>query len=106
VLDVQSELDLETLKNFTESLESPTLEEAEILGLEQAGVGERVCVDTASILEEGEGLLVGNTSDFFFWFTTKTLKQSIPNLGRSESTRERCTAISCREAIAPIICLS
>jgi 3-dehydroquinate synthase II len=74
VLDVQSELDLETLKNFTESLESPTLEEAEILGLEQAGVGERVCVDTASILEEGEGLLVGNTSDFFFLVHNENIK--------------------------------
>jgi 3-dehydroquinate synthase II len=74
VLDVQNESDLEKLKNLGASFENPLLEEAEVLGLEQAGVGERVCVDTASILEEGEGLLVGNTSDFFFLVHNENIK--------------------------------
>ena len=36
--------------------------EAEVLEVKEVGLGERACVDTVSILELGEGMLVGNTS--------------------------------------------
>lgn len=42
------------------------LEEAEIVGVEKVGIGDRACVDTASILATGEGILVGSASNFFF----------------------------------------
>jgi 3-dehydroquinate synthase II len=32
----------------------------------EVGIGERVCIDTASILEMGEGVLVGSRSNFLF----------------------------------------
>jgi 3-dehydroquinate synthase II len=38
----------------------------EIIGFRDIGIGERVCVDTVSMLETGEGMLVGSTSNFLF----------------------------------------
>lgn len=42
-----------------------SLEELEVTHIEPTGVGDRVCVDTFSLLKEGEGLLVGSTSKVF-----------------------------------------
>ena len=39
---------------------------AEITEIREVGDGERVCVDTASILHIGEGMLVGSRSNFLF----------------------------------------
>ncbi len=39
---------------------------AKIIEIKEVGDGERVCVDTASMLHRGEGLLVGNRSNFLF----------------------------------------
>lgn len=40
------------------------LETATVTGIEEAGMGDRVCVDTTSLLEPDEGLLVGSRSAF------------------------------------------
>lgn len=66
VLSVGSHDELEQLNASGDQGESPELSEGEVVAVEEAGVGDRVCVDTASILERGEGVLVGNTSSFFF----------------------------------------
>lgn len=42
------------------------LDEAEIVSIEKVGLGDRACVDTASLLSSGEGILVGSASNFFF----------------------------------------
>lgn len=42
------------------------LEAAEIVRIETVGLGHRVCVDTCSLLDRGQGLLVGNASEFMF----------------------------------------
>jgi 3-dehydroquinate synthase II len=39
-----------------------------------AGLGDRVCVDTCSLLQDGEGLLVGNTSSAFLLVHAETLE--------------------------------
>ena len=39
---------------------------AKITGISEVGDGERVCVDTASILHRGEGMLIGSQSNFMF----------------------------------------
>ena len=39
---------------------------AKIVDIKEVGDGERVCVDTASMLHRGEGMLVGNRSNFMF----------------------------------------
>jgi len=38
------------------------------------GMGDRVCVDSCSIMDEGEGMLVGNTSSAFFLVHAETLE--------------------------------
>ncbi|ABK76844.1 3-dehydroquinate synthase [Cenarchaeum symbiosum A] len=42
------------------------LQPARITEIREVGDGERVCVDTASMLERGEGMLVGSRSNFMF----------------------------------------
>jgi 3-dehydroquinate synthase II len=45
----------------------------EVLEVREAGVGDRVCVDTSSMLSLGEGLLVGSRSNFFFLVHNESL---------------------------------
>ena len=42
------------------------LKPAKITEIKEVGDGERVCVDTASMLHKGEGMLIGNRSNFLF----------------------------------------
>ncbi len=42
------------------------LREAQVLEIRQVGMGYRVCVDTTELMTEGEGMLVGDKSSFFF----------------------------------------
>ena len=42
------------------------LKPAKIIDIQEVGDGERVCVDTASMLHKGEGMLIGNRSNFLF----------------------------------------
>lgn len=42
------------------------LQKAKIIEIREAGDGERVCVDTASMLERGQGMLIGSRSNFMF----------------------------------------
>jgi len=46
---------------------------AEVVDVKEAGVGERVCVDTSSMLNLGEGLLVGSRSNFLFLVHNESL---------------------------------
>ncbi|MFP5213434.1 MAG: 3-dehydroquinate synthase II, partial [Acidobacteriota bacterium] len=43
-----------------------TLKTAVIESIRPVGIGDRVCVDTCTLMQEGEGLLVGNSSGFLF----------------------------------------
>ena len=52
--------------------EHEALEEAEIVRVEPAGLGHRVCVDTMSMLKRGQGMLVGNSSAFTFLVHAET----------------------------------
>jgi len=39
---------------------------AKVIEIKDVGIGERVCVDTASMLNKGEGMLIGSRSNFMF----------------------------------------
>ena len=39
---------------------------AKITEIQEVGDGERVCVDTASMLHKGEGMLIGSRANFMF----------------------------------------
>lgn len=49
---------------------------ARITTIREAGDGERVCVDTTSILKMGEGMLVGNRSNFMFLIHNESVGSS------------------------------
>jgi len=42
------------------------LSSAKIIDIQEVGDGERVCVDTAAMLNRGEGMLIGNRANFLF----------------------------------------
>lgn len=48
------------------------LQKAVITGIESAGLGHRVCVDTISMLKKGQGVLTGNSSAFTFLVHAET----------------------------------
>ena len=49
---------------------------AEIREVQEVGMGERVCIDTVSMLAEGEGMLVGNKSNFLFLIHNESIGSS------------------------------
>jgi 3-dehydroquinate synthase II len=54
--------------------EKAELKVAKITKLKQVGMGDRVCVDTASLLNIGEGMLVGSQSNGLFLVHSETLE--------------------------------
>ncbi len=52
------------------------LKPAKITEIKEVGDGERVCVDTASILHKGEGLLIGSRSNFLFLVHNESIGSS------------------------------
>ncbi len=59
---------LTTVKKSLVYLGSMNLElkPAKVLEIKDVGTGERVCVDTASMLNRGEGMLIGSRANFMF----------------------------------------
>lgn len=55
------------------------LECATITAIRNVGLGHRVCVDTMSLLEEGQGMLVGNSSAFTFLAHAETAHNNYVN---------------------------
>ena len=51
-----------------------TLDQLTVTSIKPAGMGERVCVDTCSLMTDGEGMLIGNTSFGFFLVHAETLQ--------------------------------
>ncbi len=47
---------------------------ATVTDVEQLGMGDRVCVDTCSRMQPGEGMLLGNTSDAFLLVHSETIE--------------------------------
>jgi 3-dehydroquinate synthase II len=75
VLFVPSRLEeLAKLRKLMED-SSPRLElkEGRITVLRQLGLGDRVCIDTCSMLTVGEGMLIGNQSSCLFLIHSETL---------------------------------
>lgn len=42
------------------------LKAAKVVEIKDVGIGERVCIDTASMLNKGEGMLIGSRANFMF----------------------------------------
>lgn len=65
-----------TLKKESETLGLLT---ARVRRIEPLGLGDRVCVDTCSSMNLGEGLLVGNSSQALFLVHSETVESSFVN---------------------------
>ncbi|MCU0859028.1 MAG: 3-dehydroquinate synthase II [Thermoplasmata archaeon] len=50
------------------------MREGKITVLRQLGLGDRVCIDTCSMLDVGEGMLIGNTSSCLFLIHSETVE--------------------------------
>ena len=58
--------ELAKFKNLVEEGEKLDLREATITEIKKLGMGDRVCVDTITLMSVGEGMLVGNTAEMMF----------------------------------------
>jgi len=65
--------EIDALALEMERFEEIKLLPAEVLEKRDVGSGHRVCVDTASILEEGEGMLLGSQANLLFLVCGETL---------------------------------
>ena len=70
--------DVNQVENSHDLLENPSfkLEYAKILELKDVGMGERVCVDTVSMMDMGEGMLIGSRSNFLFLIHNESVGSS------------------------------
>jgi 3-dehydroquinate synthase II len=64
----------ETLSVVRKIGESFKMEEAVVTSIKPLGLGDRVCVDMAIMLDKGEGLLVGDSSSFLFLVHGETME--------------------------------
>ena len=75
ILDTNSEQEVSDSKNYMENKTLP-IQEINITDVIDVGVGERVCVDTTSILATGEGMLIGSKSNFLFLVHNESIGSS------------------------------
>ncbi len=72
------------------------LKPAKVLEIKEVGNGERVCVDTASMLGRGEGMLIGSRSNFLFLVHNESVGSSFtsPRPFRVNAGAVHCYTIS------------
>jgi 3-dehydroquinate synthase II len=72
------------------------LKPAKILEIKEVGNGERVCVDTASMLHRGEGMLIGSRANFLFLVHNESVGSSFtsPRPFRVNAGAVHCYTIS------------
>ena len=72
------------------------MQQATVTDILEVGDGERVCVDTASMLRRGEGMLVGNRSNFLFLVHNESVGSSFtsPRPFRVNAGAVHCYTIS------------
>lgn len=58
---------------------SVSMDTAEVLSVSPSGMGDRVCIDTCSLLDVGEGMLVGSQSSVLFLVHSETLQTKYVN---------------------------
>lgn len=67
--------DIVELRSILEARESTVpLVHAKVKGIRQLGLGDRVCVDTCSMLAVGEGMLVGNSAQGLFLIHSESIE--------------------------------
>ncbi len=75
ILHTNNEQEVSDSKNYMENRILP-IQEINITDVIDVGIGERVCVDTTSILATGEGMLIGSKSNFLFLVHNESIGSS------------------------------
>jgi 3-dehydroquinate synthase II len=75
IIETDNEEDILKIKNIIREVVF-NIEPAKILEIKDIGTGERVCIDTVSMLSEGEGMLIGNQSNFLFLVHNESIGSS------------------------------
>jgi 3-dehydroquinate synthase II len=75
IIESQDEGDLVKIQNIVKKILFDIIP-AKILDIKDIGIGERVCIDTVSMLSEGEGMLIGNKSNFLFLVHNESMGSS------------------------------
>ena len=65
IFSTDNEKAVDALRDYLDAFVFP-IKSAKILDVRDVGTGERVCVDTTSMLQLGEGMLIGSKSNFLF----------------------------------------
>ena len=65
ILSTNSDKEIEESRQYLDTV-TFQIEPAKIVEIKDVGIGERVCVDTVSMLRTGEGMLIGSRSNFMF----------------------------------------
>lgn len=73
VLPIESFVKGGGLNPLRRELERCAMTKASVTKVADVGLGDRVCVDTASCLALGQGMLIGNSSNFFFLVHSETV---------------------------------
>ena len=74
VMPIDSISKLNSVIRLFEEVNPLELVEVEVLEVREVGLGDRVCIDTTSILEPGEGMLVGGSASFFLLVHSENIK--------------------------------
>ena len=74
LVNISNPADLSKYAFLIEKNEPVCLNEVKITKIETLGIGDRVCIDTCSILEVGEGMLVGSQSSCLFLIASESLE--------------------------------
>lgn len=75
ILETENEEKLKKIKELIQNI-SFDISTAKIVQVKDVGIGERVCIDTVSMLSEGEGMLIGNKSNFLFLVHNESIGSS------------------------------
>ncbi|HEV3433629.1 MAG TPA: 3-dehydroquinate synthase II, partial [Nitrososphaera sp.] len=75
ILSTDSEEEVERVSQQLTTIRFP-ISYAKIIEIKDVGIGERVCVDTASMMRVGEGMLVGSKSNFMLLVHNESIGSS------------------------------
>ncbi|RDD54003.1 MAG: 3-dehydroquinate synthase [Candidatus Korarchaeota archaeon NZ13-K] len=74
IVPIRDSSQLEALIRLSEETSPLSLRPARVTEVKQVGMGDRVCVDTTSILSKGEGMLVGGSASFLFLIHSENIE--------------------------------
>lgn len=76
IINLKNSINVEKILNEINDNSNISLSNAEIIDIQNVDSGDRVCIDTVSILNHGEGLLIGSRSNFLFLVHNESLGSS------------------------------